>query len=942
MFCPNCGAEEQVRVRYCHACGSAFSSADLLKLRQLEFMLKETADWPGVEELRKPYTETVSELRRRVLRTPLPSKAIEPPTPQAQIPPAAGEPATTAEPVVTLAQPTKSVPFDQWLLSERNIKIALYSGGLLLVLAGLIFVGINWGRIPGPAKFAITLMITGLLYLGGYLLFQRPTLRLGGVALLAVSSGFIPLNFVVLQLYIFGPQGLDNNVMWFASSFPILLLYVLTACWTRADLFTVLSMAGIVSAVTAALVLFSASLSLFALVYSLLAFVFLLGARTLAPSRWGSFTRLPLLIVSQIAAPILFLVDASLWIASEGAAYNGPWLALGAMIVIVGYYLATDRLHGWLAARWAWAFTFILTAIFVLAQLQFSDLATGLSLKLLAVLYLGVGYRLEEQTKRPTHRVAGLPLYSAGYAAAAFVTLQTLTGVVARPDYLAVALVADVILLAVSARIHRRYEWVYGATWLFILPVFIASAVHLPGNTSTGLVLGLLLLNYVAAGYLLGRRALRLGGPFLTAAAFLSIAVVALTWMQPTVATFSCGVIAVLYLFVALWLGWPWLLLPALAAVNLAVLSTTMIFIKSDPVGERVLTIVYALLGIALTLGAAALRRGIHRGWAWPLYLVALVDLGLSFLAALALDATLAASLSALLAFLAIWLAWLERDAFIELKSPPLLTYTGAALVFIAQLNVLRALGLATEIWPVFASILYALYIVISWGLRGAQFQDVFGTPAHRSGLALMVLPLFASVVLLQPAPAAVTFSIAGVALAADGGVRRVLNLMYLAGGAFVAVIWALLIFFKVSELQAYVIPLGIGLLLLGWNERQQRRCRVYIIATRLGLVLLMGSAFWQSLSASSYAVLLLMESLAAVAWGLHTRSRGYVELAILSLIFNAVPQLGPAFAALDRWIQIGAIGSLLLGGGLVALFQRDRILSARQSAANQWREWQV
>ena len=64
--------------------------------------------------------------------------------------------------------PKEQVPFDQWLLSERNIKIALYAGGLLLVIAGLIFIGVNWTRIPGPAKFAITLMFTGLMYLGGF------------------------------------------------------------------------------------------------------------------------------------------------------------------------------------------------------------------------------------------------------------------------------------------------------------------------------------------------------------------------------------------------------------------------------------------------------------------------------------------------------------------------------------------------------------------------------------------------------------------------------------------------------------------------------------------------------------------------------------------------------------------------------------------------------
>src|SRR4030067_3796041 len=112
------------------------------------------------------------------------------------------------------APPKESVPFDQWLLSERNIKIALYMGGALLVLAGIIFIGVNWMRIPGPVKFAITMLVTGLMYLGGFLLFQKPMLRIGGIALLGVASGFLPLIFAVLQIYVLRLRGLAGGRGW--------------------------------------------------------------------------------------------------------------------------------------------------------------------------------------------------------------------------------------------------------------------------------------------------------------------------------------------------------------------------------------------------------------------------------------------------------------------------------------------------------------------------------------------------------------------------------------------------------------------------------------------------------------------------------------------------------------------------------------------------------
>ena len=205
MKCPSCGTPEKARVKFCTSCGEAYASEDLLELHQLEFLVETTAEWDVPESVRYPYLERLKSLRDRVIH----KEHVPPlePTPIAAeaAPAIAVEPSIQAEAMaiptkVEKAPPREQVPFDQWLLSERNIKLALYTGGLLLVLAGLIFIGVNWTRIPGPGKFAITLLVTGLMYLGGYLLFQRPAYRIGGIALIAVASGFLALNFAVLQI----------------------------------------------------------------------------------------------------------------------------------------------------------------------------------------------------------------------------------------------------------------------------------------------------------------------------------------------------------------------------------------------------------------------------------------------------------------------------------------------------------------------------------------------------------------------------------------------------------------------------------------------------------------------------------------------------------------------------------------------------------------------
>ena len=196
---------------------------------------------------------------------------------------------------------------------------------------------------------------------------------------------------------------------------------------------------------------------------------------------------------------------------------------------------------------------------------------------------------------------------------------------------------------------------------------------------------------------------------------------------------------------------------------------------------------------------------------------------------------------------------------------------------------------------------------------------------------------------IFDPLWVAVTFVIAGGTYVADAALRRILNLAYAGFGAFIVVIWALLMKFEISEPQAYVIPLSIALLGVGWNERLREGGIKYRLPTLLGLLALMGSAFIQSLPREgfAYALLLLIESLIALGWGIRSRSRGFVQLGILALIANTIVQLGPGFVDLPRWIQIGLTGGILLAGGMGAMFKREKILATRQKLTDEWRSWE-
>ena len=165
---------------------------------------------------------------------------------------------------------------------------------------------------------------------------------------------------------------------------------------------------------------------------------------------------------------------------------------------------------------------------------------------------------------------------------------------------------------------------------------------------------------------------------------------------------------------------------------------------------------------------------------------------------------------------------------------------------------------------------------------------------------------------------------------AADAAVRGVLYPAYLAGTAFLVVYWALLRHFGVDEAQACLIPPGLALLALGWRERRRSKDLPFRLLTVLGLAILLGSYFVQSLGrwAFAYAIWLGAESLIAIGWGVRTHSRVYVSLGALALVANVLAQFGRAFVELPRWIQ------LALTGGACEALDIDRVVVHRAITA--------
>jgi hypothetical protein len=815
--CPKCGAPGKAILRRCQSCGEVFLTADLVELGQLEHLLEQTDTWEVADAVREPYIRRLEALRRRMGlavaaqeagRAPEPSSVApaEPGTAAPAVAAAAAEafalavaaalgPAEAAAPQPVehaatdltgvgparpLPPPSKKekVPFDQWLLSERNIKIALYSGGILLILAGLIFVGINWARIPGMGKFAVTVAVTALMYVGGYLLFRRPAFRIGGVALIAIALGFLTLNFVVLQTYVLGPRGLRDEVMWLIASLACLVPYVLTAYWTRNQLFSWFTLAALASAVAGLLAALRVDPAAYALAYSLMALAVLLTGRALQRTGLRDLVRLPALVAGQVAMPGAATAAASFWLSDVAGFTDGNrWLAVGSLTVAAGFYASTDVLYRQLIARWAASLLLALSVALAVITLELDQSVLGYVLMPLAAAYLGIGYVLERREQR---RAGAWPFHAMAYVIASALTLMAIG---ATDSDMAQQLIGDVIILAISAAVHRDYRWIYGATWLFIAPIHLIARINMEALHLRGLVMGGLGLLYVGIGYGLGRRALRLGGPFISAAACITAIAVGFTWGNLTASVCTLVAVAVLYALVAVWRGWPWLLIPGLAALNLAVLPANRIaferyFRLADP-----LSISYGILGAALALVGLGLRRGSRSRWAAPVYLIGALNMAGAYVASLILGGWLGVGHSLGLAAILLLLAWYEHIFFSEKNVPPILAYLGIAVVFVGHLYFVAAVAgdafWQVNYWAAYSAALCVLYVALAWVVRRGRgrAEAAYGPPLRYTGLSLMAVPLAGSLAGAVSGAGYLSgvaaFGLASLAYGADAALRR-------------------------------------------------------------------------------------------------------------------------------------------------------------------------
>jgi hypothetical protein len=158
-------------------------------------------------------------------------------------------------------------------------------------------------------------------------------------------------------------------------------------------------------------------------------------------------------------------------------------------------------------------------------------------------------------------------------------------------------------------------------------------------------------------------------------------------------------------------------------------------------------------------------------------------------------------------------------------------------------------------------------------------------------------------------------FALIGLLYLAAAFTHRWLGLGYAAMGMLL-ISWLLQTLYlqQWKNLQFYTIPTGLYLLSIAYLEYQRGHKAQGQWLDYVGLALMMGSLFWQTmLFGWGYAFLLGVEGALAFWWGSARRLRRFLYAGMVAVILATIGQLINALWSINQWIVFGAIGLLLV-----------------------------
>ena len=355
-------------------------------------------------------------------------------------------------------------------------------------------------------------------------------------------------------------------------------------------------------------------------------------------------------------------------------------------------------------------------------------------------------------------------------------------------------------------------------------------------------------------------------------------------------------------------------------------------------------------------------------GWSRPLYALLVVDLLVAQWIALpdsgpgVIVSLVHGLLVALLAT-----AWAQ----------PLLPYVAEALGLLALLQRFIRVGATFTDLPVALALLALSYGLVGYSLGYARRQEmlilpkggrVWERPLQQAGLLISTAVLGLTVIIGVDVIGLVIRAFLGLpfleaadvpALQMTVSVLAITGLLYLAaalverwawlGYGAVALLlgaWSLEWFFiwGMREPQWYAVPAGVYLLGVGYLEWRQGRKTLARWIDRAGLLLLLLSSFWQSMTEPNgwpYALLMGAEGLVIAWWGSARRQRRFLYFGVAGVVVNVAGQLIEPLLSANRWIVFGVAGLMLVAVAVLVERQLEAVMRLSRELRERLEEWE-
>jgi hypothetical protein len=361
--------------------------------------------------------------------------------------------------------------------------------------------------------------------------------------------------------------------------------------------------------------------------------------------------------------------------------------------------------------------------------------------------------------------------------------------------------------------------------------------------------------------------------------------------------------------------------------------------------------------------------RGAISGWSRPLYALLVVDLLVAQWIALP-DSGPGIVISLVHGLLVALLA----TAWVQ----PLLPYVAETLGLLALLQSFNKVEATLTDLPVALALLALGYGLVGYSLGYAHRHSLFAIrrsswrvwekPLQRAGLLISTAVLGLTVTLGVDIIGLVIRAFLGLpfpevadvpTLQMTVGVLAITGLLYLAaalverwtwlGYGAVALLlsaWSLEWFFiwGMRETQWYAVPAGIYLLGVGCLEWRQDRKTLARWIDRAGLLLLLFSSFWQSMTATNgwpYALLMGAEGLAITWWGSARRQRRFLYFGVAGVVVDVVGQLIEPLLSANRWIVFGVAGLILVTIAVLVERQLEAVMRLSRELRERLEEWE-